>query len=378
MPLTWFDAHLDLAYLAVMGRNMAQELDAEANPHPPASITLPSLRHGGVAFALATVFTEPVETTPEEPFMYPAGNAERAHAVGRAQLEAYLTWRDRGLVRFGLVGELGVDPGVGEIRGGMGVAELVTPSLRSRIAKLRQKNVDTLRIGILMENADPIRTPAELGWWVERGVKAIGLAWARASRYAGGNSTDIGLTDPGRELVREMDRLAVAHDVSHLSDRALADLLAATNKPVVASHSNARALLGEGAPPGWPASMPASLAPQRHLTDATIREVGRRGGVIGLNLFSKFLTPKDRAGQRATIDDAIRHVEHVCDVIGHRRGVGLGSDMDGGFAANMLPTGIDTPSDLQRLADGLAARGWSDDEVWGFACENWVRFFETR
>lgn len=406
MTITWFDAHLDLAYLAVSGRDMTRELDTSATPHPPAAVTLPSLINGGVRFALATIFTEPVEATTgaaegvansaetkfAEPQMYRAGDAARAHAVGRAQLEAYLTWRDRGLVRMGLVDELRIEPGTGEMRGGMGVSEVVPPSIQSRVARLRVRTDDVLRIGILMENADPIRTPDELGWWRERGVVAIGLAWARASRYAGGNGTDLGLSDLGRALVREMDRLGVVHDVSHLSDRALRELFEVTDRPVIASHSNCRALLDQ---PGGSNTSTSSagtgssgtgstgavgnpLAAQRHVTDDTIREIGRRGGVIGLNLFSKFLVPKERSGERAMLDDCVAHVEHVCELMGHRRGVGLGSDMDGGFGANALPRGIESPRDLTSLAEALRGRGWTDDEVRGFACENWIRFFLER
>ncbi|MGE3109280.1 MAG: dipeptidase [Phycisphaerales bacterium] len=389
MALTWFDAHLDLAYLAVSGREMAPPagtaLDAAGGPHPPAAVTLRSLAQGGVRFSLGTIFTEPVE--PEgagtakpapalEPQMYTAGDAGRAHAVGRAQLEAYRTWQDRGLVRLGLVEELRVDAGLGEIRGGMGVSEVVQPSIASRIALLRDP--ECLRVGILMENADPIRTADELEWWKSHGVVAIGLAWARASRYAGGNTTDLGLSDAGRELVREMDRLDVVHDVSHLSDRALRELLDATDTPVIASHSNCRALLGAGPPPGWPPNLPASLSMQRHLADDTIREIGRRGGVIGLNLFSRFLVGPGRGDARASIDDCVRHIEHVCEIMGHRRGVGLGSDMDGGFSAKLLPEGIDAPRDLARLAQALVARRWADDDIRGFACENWARFFLER
>lgn len=92
MPL-WFDAHLDLAYLAVNGRDMLAPLDPASGPHPPAAVTLPSLREGAVRVALATVFTEAVADpgAVRDRSQYAAGDADRAHAVGRAQLEVYLT-----------------------------------------------------------------------------------------------------------------------------------------------------------------------------------------------------------------------------------------------------------------------------------------------
>lgn len=365
MPLPWFDAHLDLAYLAVNGRDMLAPLDPAAGPHPPAAVTLPALVTGHVRLALATIYTEPLlaDAPPAtEAQQYRVGEWDRAHAVGRAQLEVYLTWRDLGHVAIDLPRVFRADPGVGQVRGGMGVAELVPPTLDERLAKAAPGA--GLHIGILMENADPIRSPDELAWWKDRGVCAIGLAWARSSRYAGGNTTTDGLTPAGRDLVREMDRLGVVHDIAHLSDRALDDLLHATDRRVMASHSNCRALL-DG-------------TNQRHLTDETIREIARRGGVIGLNLYSRFLCKDQAPDARASLDDCIRHLEHIRDLTGQSRCIGLGSDMDGGFSAAALPIGIDRPADLGKLADALSARGWTDDDIAGFAWKNWARFWATQ
>lgn len=364
--MLWFDAHLDLAYLAVSGRDLRSELNPEAGPHPPAAVTLPSLAAGGVRMAMATIFTEPDGTGPEG---YAPGDAERAARVGRAQLEVYLDWRERGLVMIDLPGALRVAPGTGQMRGGMGVAELVPPPVAQRLAAAERvsgaRGRNPLHIGILIENADPIRSPDELGWWKERGVIAIGLAWAKSSRYAGGNSTQEGVSGQGRELVAEMDRLGIVHDFSHLSDRAFGDLCAATDKRIVASHSNCRSLLGN----------PEN---QRHLTDEQIREIRRRGGIIGLNLYSRFLNAMLAESGRASLADAVAHIDRVCDLCGDRLHVGLGSDMDGGFSAARLPRGIDRPADLALLAEALRERGWSETEVDDFAFGNWARFWAGR
>lgn len=216
-----------------------------------------------------------------------------------------------------------------------------------------------------------MRTPDELPWWVERGVIAIGLAWWTPSRYAGGNGTDTGLTDIGRDMIRAMDDLNVVHDLSHLSQRATDELLEATDRPVIASHSNARARLGATDNPGW----------QRHLADDTIREIARRGGVIGLNLCGNFLKYKPGADSveklAPTIDDAVALIEHVCDITGSRAHIGLGSDMDGGFSAKQMCAGIEKPTDLENLAAALTTRGWTDNEVNAFRHNNWRRFFAS-
>lgn len=322
--MDWFDAHLDLACIHLNGRDLLKER-AEGGLWLPGCITLPSLQAGGVTRCLATVFTESVKAgTPlAEDQQYVEGEAEGAHRAGARQVALYADWHTKG-----------VGP----------------------------------RMGVLMECADPIRDPDELAWWVERGVVAVGLAWAHQSRYAGGNGVETGLTSLGRELVAEMDRLGIVHDASHLSERAFWELCKATDRVIVASHSNCRELNGGDAiePVG---------RRQRHLTDAQIKEITRRGGVIGLNLFSLFLRPDCEEPQRATIADCVAHVERVCSIAGNRRCVGLGSDADGGFSATRLPTGIDGPHDYQKLADALTTSGWSAADVEGFASENWARLF---
>jgi membrane dipeptidase len=336
MMRRWFDAHLDLAALAENGRDMTRGLEDCGGPWSPPSVTFPTLNEGGVATCLGTIFTE---ADGDDAVRYPMGDAAAAHGAGVRQLRWYQRWNEAGLIRLWRRGSPAP-------AGGPGIS-----------------------LGILMECADPIRTPDELEWWADQGVVAIGLTWARGSRYASGNaepscSSGVGLTDAGRELARRMDALGIVHDASHLSDRALADLLELTDAPVIASHSNSRSLL-DG-------------VSQRHLTDDAIREIGRRGGVIGLNLVRNFIrTGLDRAdpNDRPSVDEAVAHVEHVCEVQGHRRGVGLGSDLDGGISAHDLPAGIDRPRNFERLAEALLRRGWDEGGVHAFAWGNWARFW---
>lgn len=313
--------------MAENGRDMTKGLRDCGGPDLPAALTFPSLVQGNVRACLGTIFTE---ADGKDQVRYVAGDAEGAHAAGVRQLEWYSRWLEAGLI----------------------------VPFRARSAGLR--------LGILMECADPIREPSELAWWAERGVIAIGMAWARGSRYATGNSAPScdsghGLTNIGRALVPEMDRLGIIHDASHLSDRALAELFTLTNRPTMASHSNCRALLD-----------PTN---QRHLTDDAIKAIASRGGIIGLNLFAKFIRKDLKDVDRPTISEAIDHVEHICQVVGHHRAVGLGSDLDGGFSALKLPQGINEPSNYQLLADELVRRGWSDERVHAFAWGNWARFW---
>lgn len=221
-----------------------------------------------------------------------------------------------------------------------------------------------------MECADPIRTPDELALWASQGVIAISLAWVHGGRYAAGNGADpddnVGLTHLGRELIRAMDGLNIVPDLSHLSQRATEQLLELSDAPVIASHSNCRALFDRDSYPN---------ARQRHLADATIVEIARRGGMIGLNLVSAFLDQDVAKDQSAPVEAFIRHADHIASLVGHARCLGLGSDMDGGFNAERLPRGIRRPADLARLTDTLRAHGWSDADVSAFAHANWGRFW---
>ena len=332
----WFDAHLDLAYLEMLGRDMTADPANVTGPDLPAAVTLPSLAEGAVTHTLATIFTEPRANPAEPGVAYDPADPHQAHHAGVEQLNAYHRWVRDGMLRL--------------------------PT--SRLAPARGA---PLTAGILIENADPIASPEDLEWWRDRGVVAIGMAWWADSRYAAGNgnSDNAGVTDLGRALVAEADRLGITHDASHLSQRAVDDLFDLTDARIIASHSNARALLGDRENKDW----------QRHVDDRTIRSIAARDGVIGLNLALNFITYPADQNARPTIANAVDHVCHICDLTGSRAYVGLGSDMDGGFSAARLPGGINRPADLERLTDELASRGFSDEDIGAFRFGNWARIF---
>jgi len=341
----WFDAHLDLAYLAENGRDMHASLSDCRGRYQPAAVTLQSMNEGKITRCLATVFTEGID--PNNPdseagaFTYPFGDSDAAYGAGMRQLLLYRTWFDAGLI-----------------------------SRMPRRGETATNSEAPLQLGVLVECADPITNPDELDQWADLGVVAVGMAWWHQSRYAGGNGTDHhkpgnGLTDLGRALVKRMDELNIVHDLSHLSQRSTDELLALTDRAVIASHSNSRSLMGD----------PDSLSNQRHLADEAIVEIAKRGGVIGLNLLGDFVTPDMKKGERAKISDCVRHIEHICELTNSRSHVGLGSDMDGGFGADGLPEGINQPSDLTLLTDALMQNGWSDKDIQGFAHANWERFW---
>jgi membrane dipeptidase len=314
----WIDAHLDLAYLAVCGRDLRCEVMAS----DAGCVSLPALRQAKIEIALGTIFTEPGAAATAQGFGYPSSDdLDTCESAGVRQLQIYQ--------------ELERD---GELRIVRSAAELGSDSAKPKIV-------------ILMEGADPIRSPEHVQWWLERGLRVAGLTWAAGTRYAGGNSNGGPLTSAGVDLIAAFDELGIVHDVSHLSDEAFDGLMQHARGPVIASHSNCRALLEPK---------------QRHLRDDQIKAIAQHDGIVGLNLYSVFLAK----GRRATIDDCVAHVNHVAEVMGHRRGVGLGSDMDGGFPPIELPLGLDHPMKLNALAEALRDSGWSDDEIEGFTWRN--------
>ncbi|MHC4079760.1 MAG: dipeptidase [Planctomycetota bacterium] len=320
----WIDGHLDLAYLALCGRDLRV-----ACPDPAAGcVSLPDLREAEVGLVLATIFTEPGVTDRDQLFGYRSSDdLDGAERAGRRQLEVY--------DHLEAEGEIGI--------------------VRSRADLDDRSTGPGPRAVLLMEGADPIRCPDDAERWFAGGVRVVGLSWAAGTRYAGGNGKPGPLTPSGIELVRAMDELGIIHDASHLADEAFEGLLEHAGGPVVATHSNCRALAGDS---------------QRHLRDEQIAEIARRGGIIGLNLCGNFLVP----GGRAAISDCVAHLERVCEIIGHRRSVGLGSDMDGGFSPGDLPAGLDHPRKLEALAEALRVAGWPDADIEGFRHANWRRF----
>lgn len=334
-----FDAHLDLAYLAELGRDMTLPLDPEMPPHPPACVTLPELREAGVTACLGTIFLEATDAPApgDEPICYPPGDANEAYFKGINQLNRYHQWRNEGHIRF--FSDTEDEP----------TDDASAP----------------IKLGILLEGADPIIEPHHLSFWAGRGVVAISLSWAVETRYAGGNSTSTGLTDLGRELIKEMSRLSIALDLSHLSERATMDALDFTDVRVCATHSNCRSLLGEKNNTAW----------QRHLSDETITTIAARGGIIGLNLFKQFVQWPLAESDRPSVARAVDHIDHICQLTGTSKHVGIGSDLDGGFGAHDLPEGINREADLVRIFEELQTRGYSEADLRGIAHDNWERFF---
>ncbi len=238
------------------------------------------------------------------------------------------------------------------------------------------------------------------------GVRYMTLSWSNTNEWADSsgdiNDTKIqhhnGLTDFGKQVVLEMNRLSMMVDISHVADKTFWDTIAITKAPVIASHSSARALVD---------------AP-RNMTDDMLRGVAKNGGVVQVNFFSGFVDEdyrkamlaqeKDQAAAiqkyvdslkaegkpinyieidrmerewtakipRPPFNSLIDHIDHIAKVAGVDH-VGLGSDFDG--VSGATPQGMDSAADLPKITQALLDRGYSADDIKKILGGNLLRVF---
>ncbi|MCS6827609.1 MAG: dipeptidase [Caldilinea sp.] len=189
------------------------------------------------------------------------------------------------------------------------------------------------------------------------GVRNLGLAWNYRNAACDGvaeSRTNGGLTEFGVRVVEECNRLGILLDVSHLSPAGVADVLAVSQHPVIASHSNARALCDH----------------PRNLTDAQMEAIAAKGGVIGVTFVDAFLNSQNPA--EATINDIIAHIEHILSVVGPDH-VALGSDFDGCTPAR----GVEDVTCYPLLTQRLVERGHDVKVIRKLLGENWLRVIRT-
>ena len=238
------------------------------------------------------------------------------------------------------------------------------------------------------------------------GVRYMTLSWSNTNEWAdsSGDQNDAkvqhhnGLTDFGKQVVLEMNRLGMLVDISHVADKTFYDTISTTKAPVIASHSSARALTDH----------------PRNMTDDMLRAVAKNGGVVQVNFYSGFVDDgfrkaadaqrKDRDAAveeykarvraegktvtyldddhverewmakipRAPLKSLIDHIDHIAKIAGVDH-VGLGSDFDG--VSGATPEGIDSAADLPRITQALLDRGYSADDIHKILGGNLMRVF---
>jgi len=344
------DAHLDLAWNALQwNRNIQHSVytvrTGESNLAGPGrgqgTVALPEMRKGRVALCFATLLARSTGRTIQN---LDYSSPYQAYAAAQGQLAYYHALDEAGEVRL--------------ITDRQELDQHMTSWLHWETDISRSQPAPGLVIS--MESADPILLPEQLPVWKEAGVRIIGPAHYGPGRYAGGTSTELGLGFEGKQLLREMDKLGILLDLTHLSDEAFWEAVDLFGGPVLASHNNCRALVPH----------------QRQFDDRQIRAILSRGGVIGVALDNWMLRPGWTRGakdnERVTLAHAADHMDHICQVAGNSRHVGIGSDLDGGFGREQSPADLDTIADLQHIPEILSRRGYSDTDIAFIMHGNWL------
>ncbi|MEW6281758.1 MAG: dipeptidase, partial [Candidatus Eremiobacterota bacterium] len=197
----------------------------------------------------------------------------------------------------------------------------------------------------------------------EQGLRSLGIVWSRPNLFGHGvrfcfpssPDTGPGLTEAGRELVRACNDLGIMLDVSHLTEQGFWDVVRLSRHPVVATHSNAHALC------------PSS----RNLTDAQLKAIAGSGGVVGINFGVSDLRPDGLDESDTSVEHIFEQIDYIAERIGLEH-VALGSDFEGA----VTPDDLSDASDLAWLLEGLAERGYTDDELESIAHGNWLRVLE--
>ena len=213
-----------------------------------------------------------------------------------------------------------------------------------RLAYSAQDVEDNLQNG-LMSAILTIEGPAGFGFdpalledLYKIGFRVSTLGWNEKNVLCGSHKTGGGLTDLGREYVKEAQRLGMIIDVSHISDEAFWDIMKITEAPIIATHSNSRTVHDCS----------------RNLTDDMFRAICETGGVAGFNQFAYFV------GKDADLDTVCDHFTHFAALDPSCEHIALGGDLDG---CDVLPVGFDGVQDYPKLADALLKRGLTEQEV---------------
>lgn len=215
-----------------------------------------------------------------------------------------------------------------------------------------------------LEGADSLITPSFAERAYNYGLRAIGPAHYGPGRYAQGTDATGFMGAAGQALLREMERLNIILDATHLCDDSFWEALDHFNGPVWASHNNCRALVNHN----------------RQFSDDQIRELIARDAVIGGALDAWMMVPGWIRGQstpegtNCKLSVMIDHLDHICQLAGNARHIGIGSDLDGAFGKEQCPYDLETIADLQKIPDLLRQRGYSKDDIANVMHGNWLRF----
>ena len=347
-PTQVFDGHNDFL-LRLLRRSDARErlwLEGDGDGH----LDLPRMRRGGFAGGLFAIYVPSPETdtvgdleaaTEHPPYSIPLPppvDLAVAQPIALAML-GHLAWMER-------VSD-------GRLRICRTAAEI-----RACLA------ADTIAAVVHFEGAEAVGPELDaLHVFHAMGLRSLGPVWSRPTAfghgvpfaYPGDPDTGPGLTGAGKALVRACDELRIMIDCSHLNERGFDDVAALSDAPLVATHSNAHAL----------------VPVPRNLTDRQLGVIRDSDGMVGVNFATSFLNPDGRRAADVGFEPVLRQLDHLIERVGEDR-VGFGSDFDGAS----VPDAIGDVAGLARLVDALRAHGYDEALTTKLAHGNWLRVLE--
>jgi membrane dipeptidase len=307
-------------------------------------VTLPEMRRGTIGLCIATQIGRYVDESNPRPGWH---SPEIAWAITQAQLAWYRAMEEAGQM-VQITDKAGLHRHVGLWQG--------EPDEQRAIGYV-----------LSLEGADSIVRLDYLERAYEYGLRAIGPAHYGPGRYAPGTESEGGLEKQGPELLREMARLGIILDVTHLTDEGFWQALEIYDGPVWASHNNCRALVPH----------------ERQFSDEQLRALMERHAVIGAAFDAWMMVPNWQRGVTTPeaagvkMETIVQHIDHICQLAGNARHCAIGSDLDGGYGREQCPQDLQSIADLQSLVGILARRGFSQEDIEGILHGNWIRFLNN-
>jgi membrane dipeptidase len=347
-----FDAHLDLAMNAlewnrdlrwtVKDIRKSEEGMTDKPDRAKGTVSLPSMREANVGFCVATQIGRYVKRGNNIPGWR---SPEQAWAQTQGQLAWYKTMEENGEM-----------------------VQIRTSNDLQKHLKLWKNPSGNEAIGYILslEGADSIISIDHLQKAFDYGLRAIGPAHYGPGTYAHGTDSHGGISTKGRELLKEMERLGIILDATHLCDESFRETLDLYHGPVWASHNNCRSFVPHN----------------RQFSDEQITELADRNAVIGVALDAWMMVPgwirgeSDPNAMGVSLKLMINNIDHICQLTGNSLHAGIGSDLDGAFGREQCPYDLDTIADLQKVPDMFIEIGYSATDIKNIMSDNWIRFLK--
>ena len=346
-----FDAHLDLAMNALeWNRDLTwtvediRESEIGMTDKPDRAkntVSLDAMRKGNIGICVATQIARYVKKGSTLPGW---NSPHQAWAQTQGQLAWYKSMED--------LGEM--------------VQITDATQLNAHLELWKDESAAKKPIGYILslEGADSIVTIEHLEKSYEQGLRAIGPAHYGPGTYAYGTDSVGGIGVKGRALLKKIEALNLILDATHLCDVSFWETMDVYHGPIWASHNNCRTFVNHN----------------RQFSDEQILELIQRDAVIGIALDAWMMVPNwvrgesTPKGMGVTLDQMIDNIDHICQLAGNSKHVGMGTDLDGAFGKEQSPYDLDTIADLQKVPLMLSKKGYAEEDIERIMSRNFIDF----